>query len=156
MWRVDRVTSSLIVESEPELAEIVRSMKTVAVVGIKDGTDPAAPAYSIPKALQARGVRILPVNPKFETVLGERVYADLDSLPERPDVLDVFRRSEAIGALADDVLSLPAERRPPVFWMQSGIRNDAAAERLTAAGIRVVMDRCLGVYAARYPSSGKS
>src|SRR5512145_1683280 len=124
-------------------------MRTVAVVGIKDGADPAAPAHAIPKMLHDRGIRILPVNPKYETVLGERAYADVASLPERADVLDVFRRSDAIGSVADEVLALPAERRPPVFWMQTGIRNDAAAERLSAAGIRVVMDRCLGVYTAR-------
>ena len=139
-----------VVESEEELAEIVRSMRTVAVVGMKDDADPAAPAYAIPKMLHDRGIRILPVNPKHETLLGERVYGSVAELPERPDVLDVFRRPDAVGALADEVLALPASLRPPVFWMQTGIRNDDAAARLTAAGIRVVMDRCLGVYAARY------
>ena len=141
---------------EEGLAEIVRSMRTVAVVGIKDGADPDAPAYAIPKMLHDRGVRILPVNPKYETVLGERVYPTIASLPERPDVLDVFRRSDAIGSIADEVLALPAERRPAVFWMQTGIRNEDAAERLSAAGIRVVMDRCLGVYTARYRPPTKS
>lgn len=142
--------SPLIVESEAELAEIVRSARTVAVVGIKDGTDPTAPAHAIPKKLQSMGIRILPVNPKLSTALGERAHPDLASLPERPDVLDVFRRPDVIGALAEEILALPPEKRPPVVWMQTGIQNDAAAERLAAAGIRVVMDRCLGVYAKRY------
>ncbi|HEY6221974.1 MAG TPA: CoA-binding protein [Candidatus Eisenbacteria bacterium] len=142
--------SPLIVESEEELKSIVRSAKKVAVVGIKDGTDPDAPAYGIPKILQSRGIRIFPVNPKFETVLGERVYPDLASVPERVDVIDLFRRPDAIPALADEILALPPERRPSVVWMQSGIKNDAAAQKLAAAGIRVVQDRCLGVYAARY------
>lgn len=146
----------LVVESEEELAEIVRSMRTVAVVGIKDGADPDAPAYTIPKMLHDRGIRILPVNPKFQTVLGEPAYANVAALPERADVLDVFRRPDAVGSVADEVLALPAERRPPVFWMQTGIRNDAAAERLSAAGIRVVMDRCLGVYTARYRTPRES
>ena len=140
----------LIVESEDDLKSIVRSAKTVAVVGIKDGTDPNAPAYHIPKILQARGLRIFPVNPKFQTVLGERVYPDLASVPERVDVVDVFRRPDAIPALADEILALPPERRPSVVWMQTGIKNDAAAQKLAKAGIRVVQDRCLGVYSARY------
>ncbi len=66
----------------------------------------------------------------------------------------MFRRPEFIEPLADEVLALPPERRPPVFWMQTGIRNEAAARKLTAAGIRVVMDRCLGVYAEKYRGKG--
>jgi len=139
-----------IVESEEELADIVRSARTVAVVGIKDESDPTAPAFAIPKTLQSRGIRILPVNPKLSTVLGEPAYRDLASLLERPDVVDIFRRPDVIGALAEEILALPPEKRPAVVWMQTGIRNDAAAERLAGAGIRVVMDRCLGVYAKRY------
>lgn len=143
---------SMLVESEEDLAEIVRSARVVAVVGIKDGADPQAPAYAIPKWLQSFGIRIIGVNPKFTTVLGERVYPSLAAVPERPDIVDVFRRPEFVGPLADEVLALPPERRPAVFWMQTGIRNEAAAEKLAAAGIRVVMDRCLGVYADRYRS----
>ncbi|TMQ66051.1 MAG: CoA-binding protein [Candidatus Eisenbacteria bacterium] len=142
--------SPLIVESEEELKSIVRSAKTVAVVGIKDGTDPDAPAYHIPMILQSRGIRIFPVNPKFQTVLGERVYPDLASVPERVDIIDIFRRPDAIPALADEILALPPEKRPAVVWMQSGIKNDAAAQTLAEAGIRVVQDHCLGVYSARY------
>jgi predicted CoA-binding protein len=144
------MTPSLIVESEEDLAEIVRSARTVAVVGIKDGSDPAAPAYAIPQTLQSLGIRVFPVNPKLSTVLGERAYPDLASLPERVDVINIFRRPDVIGALAEEILALPPERRPAVVWMQTGIRNDAAADRLSGAGIRVVMDRCLGVYAKRY------
>jgi predicted CoA-binding protein len=144
--------SPLIVESENELKAIVIAASRVAVVGIKDGADPKAPAFSIPKLLQSKGIRILPVNPKFQSVLGERVYPDLASLPERADLIDVFRRPDAVGPLADEILALPPEKRPAVVWMQTGIRNDAAAEKLAFAGIRVVMDRCLGVYAARYRS----
>lgn len=144
------MASPLIVESEDELKSIVRSAKKVAVVGIKDGADPDAPAHVIPKILQQHGLRIFPVNPKFKTVLGEPAYPDLASLPDRADVIDIFRRTEAIPALADEILALPPERRPSVVWMQSGIRNDAAAEKLAAAGIHVVQDHCLGVYAGRY------
>jgi len=140
----------LIIDSEQDLAEIVRSVRTVAVVGMKDGADPTAPAYTVARVLQARGIRILPVNPKLSTVLGERAYPNLASLPERPDVVDVFRRPEAVGPLGDEILALPPEKRPRVIWLQTGIRNDAAAEKLSAAGIQVVMDRCLGVYVARF------
>jgi predicted CoA-binding protein len=100
--------------------------------------------------IQERGVRIVPVHPTLTSVLGERVYPTIGDAPERVDIVDLFRRPSAIDAHADEILALPEERRPAVVWMQTGIRNDAAAARLEAAGIRVVMDRCLGVYTARY------
>jgi len=140
----------LLVEKEEELADIVRAARVVAVVGAKDGSRPDAPAYTIPKWLQSLGIRVHPVNPKFTTILGETVYPSIADVPGRPDIIDVFRRPEFVEALADEVLALPAEQRAPVFWMQTGIENAAAAKKLTAAGIRVVQDRCLGVYAERY------
>jgi predicted CoA-binding protein len=82
--------------------------------------------------------------------LGEAAYPNLAAVPARVDVVDVFRRSDAIPGIADEVLALPEDRRPRVFWMQTGITNDAAAARLAAAGIKVVQDRCLGVYSRRY------
>jgi predicted CoA-binding protein len=143
-----------IIESEDTLAAIVRAARVVAVVGMKDGADPYAPAHSIPRKLQSLGIRVIPVNPKLtEAVLGERPYPNLAAVPDRFDVVDIFRRSDAIGPIADEILELPAERRPAVVWMQTGIRNDDAAARLVAAGIQVVMDRCLGVYGARYRAS---
>lgn len=137
-------------ESEEELAEVVRSMRTIAVLGMKGDDRLDESAYSIPAMLQARGYRVLPVNPKIARSLGEPAYPDLASVTERYDVLDVFRRIEAIPGHVDELLALPAERRPRVVWLQSGIRHDAATERLLAAGIDVVQDRCLGVYASRY------
>jgi predicted CoA-binding protein len=138
------------IDSEEELAAIVRGAHTVAVIGIKDGTDPHAPAYSIPKMLQERGLRIVPVHPTLTSVLGERVHPSIGNVPERVDIVDLFRRPSAIDAHADEILALPESKRPGVVWMQTGIRNDSAAARLEAAGIQVVMDHCLGVYAARY------
>jgi len=140
---------SEIVDTESELAEIVRAARTVAVVGMKDERDADAPAHAIPRSMQARGVRVIPVNPNIEAALGERAFARLADLPERPDVVQLFRRSEAVSAVADEILALPVERRPDVVWMQSGIKNDVAAARLAEAGIRVVMDRCFSVYVAR-------
>ena len=139
-----------VVDSEEDLAAIARSARTVAVVGMKGDDDPEASAHSVPAALAGRGMRIIPVNPKLASALGERAYAAVAALPERVDVVQIFRRSDAVGAVADEILALPVERRPSVVWMQSGIRNDEAAERLAAAGMRVVMDRCLSVYAAKY------
>ena len=139
-----------VIESDEQLAEIVRAAKTVAVYGAKDESDPEAPAFTIPRAVQARGMRVIPVNPKIQAAHGEPAVASVAALREKVDILDVFRRSDAIGGVADEVLALPAERRPSVFWMQTGIRNDEAAEKLAAAGIRVVQDRCLSVYASLY------
>jgi predicted CoA-binding protein len=139
-----------VLQAEQRLAEIVRGMRSVAVIGIKDGSDPDAPAYAIPTMLRDRGIRILGVNPMVRTFHGDPVVPDIASVTERMDVVEIFRRSENVPAHADEILALPPNMRPFVVWMQTGIRNEQAAERLTAAGIDVVMDRCLGVYTARY------
>ncbi len=139
-----------IVEDEERLAEIVRGLTTVAVVGMKGDEREGEPAVDIPRHLQSLGVRVLPVNPGIAAASGERAYPDVASLPERAPLFDFFRRSSAIPGHADEILALPAERRPDVVWLQSGIRHDEAARRLAAAGIEVVQDRCLGVYASLY------
>jgi uncharacterized protein len=144
------MTAVSTIESEAELAEIVRQAAVVAVVGMHDESAPESPAFEIPRLLQQKGLRVVPVNPKLKSALGQPAYPSVTAVPERVDIVDVFRRSEAIAALADEVLALPAERRPAVFWTQLGIRDDAAAARLQAAGIKVVQDRCLGVYASRF------
>ncbi|MDB4968822.1 MAG: hypothetical protein JWN44_4511 [Myxococcales bacterium] len=143
-------SESNLVESEEELAAIARGARTVAVVGMKDESEPEAPAFRIPRILQERGIRVVPVNPKIVRALGEEAYPSLAALPFRVDVVDVFRRSEALGAVADEILALPKERRPDVVWMQIGVRNAEAAKRLAAAGIKVVQNHCLGVYSERY------
>jgi uncharacterized protein len=138
-----------VIESEDQIERIVRAMRVVAVVGMKD--DPSSPAFTVPGSMQAKGIRILPVNPKLagRVVLGERAYATLGEVPERFDLVDVFRRPEFVPAHADQVIALPPDRRPRVFWMQTGIVHEGAAARLADAGVQVVMDRCLGVYASR-------
>jgi hypothetical protein len=138
------------VESEVELAEIVRSARIVAVLGMRDETHADAAAYRIPVMLRERGLRVIPINPRLATALGETSLPGVAALTEAVDILDVFRRPEFIPAHAEEILALPPERRPRVVWLQSGIRHDAAAEKLAAAGVRVVQDACLGVYAARY------
>jgi predicted CoA-binding protein len=138
-----------VVENEAEAVAIARDMKTIAVLGIKDDRDPDEPAYAIPAMIADSGVRVIGINPKVREVLGRPALASIAELPAGIDVLDVFRRSEAIAGHTDEILALPPERRPAVVWLQSGIRDDASAARLAAAGMRVVQDRCLGVYTRR-------
>ena len=142
------------VTDEARLAAIVREARTVAVIGMVGESKADRPAFRIPKTLQDLGVRVIPVNPTIADALGETAYPDVASVPVPFDVVDVFRRSERVGPIADSILALPPGRRPRVVWLQSGIRDDDAAARLTAAGIEVVQDRCLGVYAARYRPQG--
>jgi predicted CoA-binding protein len=141
---------SNLIDKEEDLARIVRDARTVAVVGMKDGTDADAPAFTIPKALKARGLRIIPVNPMIPASLGLTAYPNLAAVPEHFDVVDVFRRSEKMPELADEILALPPERRPRVVWMQTGIHHAEAAEKLAAAGIQVVQNHCMKVYSERY------
>ena len=139
-----------LIESEAELGEIVRAARTVAVLGMRDETHADTAAYRIPVMLKERGLRVIPINPRIASALGEPSLPGDAALAGAVDILDVFRRPEFIPAHAEEILALPPERRPRVVWLQSGIRHDEAAERLTAAGIDVVQDRCLGVYAGRY------
>jgi predicted CoA-binding protein len=142
-------------ERGEDLAAIVRAARVVAVVGMKDESRPHEPACAIPRMLLAVGIEVIPVNPTIPCALGRRSYARLADVPMPFDVVDVFRRSERIPGLVGEILALPPERRPAVVWLQSGIRHDAAAARLEAAGIRVVQDECLGVIAARHrPPTG--
>lgn len=137
-----------LLEAESELADAVRSIQRVAVVGMKDR--PGQPAHDIPEMLLGRGIEVVPVNPKLETALGRKAFASLAAVPEPFDTVDVFRRPEFLPELAREIVALPPDRRPRLVWFQSGIRNDVAAELLLEHGIDVVQDRCLGVYASRY------
>ena len=132
------------------LEEIVRATRVVAVLGMKDESHAGEPAYGIPRMLVERGMEVIPVNPTIASSLGRPAFASLADVPVPFDLVDVFRRSDRIPAIADEILALPPERRPRVVWLQSGIRHDAAAARLEAAGITVVQDECLGVLAARW------
>jgi uncharacterized protein len=136
--------------SEAEVGAIVRGAKVVAVVGMKGDSAASAPAHSVPARMSARGIRIIPVNPTITVALGVPALASLAALTEAPDVIQVFRRPEYLDALASEIVALPATTRPKVVWMQSGIASVPTAERLEAAGMRVVMDRCFGVDLAKY------
>jgi predicted CoA-binding protein len=141
-------------ENEEARAAIGRAARVVAVVGMKDESRAGQAAIEIPRTLIERGLEVIPVNPTITAALGRPSYARLADVVESFDLVDVFRRSERIPGLAEEILALPAERRPAVVWLQSGIRHDEAAARLEAAGIRVVQDACLGVYAENYRPPG--
>ncbi len=124
-----------------ELAELLGRVKTIAVLGIK--ADPAEDAHRVAAYLQARGYALRPVNPKLERVLDEPCVARLADLPTTPDLVDVFRAPAHLPGHVDEILAL--DPLPEAVWFQLGIRDDASAERLRAAGITVVQDRCVMV-----------
>jgi len=120
-----------------EICKLLRESHTVAVVGLSP--NPARPSFKVAKALQGFGHRILPVRPLVESVLGEKAYPDLESLPEIPDIVDVFRAAEHVPAIVDSCIKLGIKK----LWLQDGIVHEAAALRAQQAGITVVMDRCM-------------
>ena len=119
---------------------ILRATKTIALVGAS--ANEARTSYIVLKYLLARGYRVFPINPGLagQEILGQRVHASLADLPEPVDMVDVFRNSEAAGAVVDEALALPT--LPKTIWMQLSVRNDAAAARAEAKGLQVVMNRC--------------
>lgn len=123
------------------LRALLEGTRTIAVLGIK--ADPEADAWRVPAYLQGAGYRILPVNPTLEHVLGEPCAARLADLASPVDLIDVFRAPRHLSAHVDEILSLATP--PRAVWFQRGIRDDASATRLEAAGIRVVQDRCVMV-----------
>jgi predicted CoA-binding protein len=127
--------------SDATLTLLLRSVERIAVVGIKAGE--ADDAFRVPRYMQARGYRILPVSPKLERVLGERCVPTLADLEENPQLVNLFRAPVHVPAHTDEILALPEP--PRGVWMQLGVRHDERAARLEAAGITVVQDRCLMV-----------
>ena len=123
---------------DPEaICALLREVKTIAVVGLSPNPD--RPAFRIARALQGFGYRVIPVRPKVAAVLGEKAYASLSEVPEKIDLVDVFRAAEHVGPLVDECLRLGLKR----LWLQDGIVNEAAAAKASAAGMTVVMDRCI-------------
>ena len=126
--------------NDARLREILVSSPTIAVLGIHDERDKAA--FYVPEYLHDEGYRIIGVNPRFAgaEMFGERVRAQLRDIGEPIDLVDVFRRSEAVAAHVDDILAMSP--RPKVVWLQLGIENEVAAKRLEEAGIEVIQNRC--------------
>lgn len=125
------------------IARILREFSTIAVVGISQ--DPNKAAHSIPAALQAAGYRIVPINPRGGTLLGEPVYATLAEVPFPVEVVLVFRPSAEAEGVARDAVAIGAK----ALWLQLGIRSDAARELATSRGLLYVEDRCMAVERAR-------
>ncbi len=117
--------------------QTILELKTIAVVGISD--NPEKPSNFVAKFLEEHGYKIIPVNPNLAEWEGKKCYPDLLSIPEKIDVVDIFRRPEAIPPIVDEAIAIKAK----VVWMQEGIVNEAAAAKARDAGIEVVMDRCM-------------
>lgn len=126
--------------SDDYINSILRKVRSIAMVGAS--ANEVRPSYFVLKYLKLRGYQMFPINPGLagKTILDLPVYASLAALPGPVDMVDIFRNSEAAGAVVDDVLALPV--RPKVIWMQLTVRNDEAAAKAEAAGIEVVMNRC--------------
>jgi len=122
---------------ERRIETILYGSKTVAVVGISD--KPERPSHGVAKYLQERGFRVIPVNPLLTEVLGEKSYKSLSEIPERVDLVDVFRKSADVPPIAEEAVRIGAR----FFWMQEGVESDRAREILDAAGIPWIMDRCV-------------
>lgn len=120
------------------LRSVLRGVRTIAMVGAS--TNPVRPSYFVFKYLLGKGYRMIPVNPGSagEDLLGQRIQPDLAAIAEPVDMVDIFRKSEAAGAITDEAIRIGAK----VVWMQIGVRDDAAAARAEAAGLKVVMNRC--------------
>jgi predicted CoA-binding protein len=119
------------------IPELLRNARTIAVVGLSGNRK--RPSYGVSEYLQRNGYRIVPVNPQETEVLGERAYPSLEAVPEHIDIVDVFRRSEFVPEIVEAAIRVGAG----AVWMQEGVADDAAAERARAAGLTVVMDRCI-------------
>jgi len=124
--------------TDQELIALLTGATTIAMVGASSNPDKAS--YGIMQKLQKVGYRVIPINPRETEILGERSYASLTDVPERIDIVDVFRRSEDTPSIADDAVAIGAK----ALWLQTGISNEDAAARASAGGLTVVMDACIG------------
>jgi len=123
-------------ESE-QITELLKSAKTIAVAGLSDS--PMRTSYGVSEYMQSQGYRIIPVNPQITESLGEKAYATLSEVPEKIDIVNVFRRSEFVPEVVEEAIRLGV----PAIWMQEGVVHEEAAAKARAAGIFVVMDRCI-------------
>jgi len=124
--------------ADEDIAELLRSARTIAMVGASDRPD--RPSNRVMKFLQGQGYRVIPVNPQItgEHVHGEYVWRELAQIGEQIDIVDIFRRPTAAGEAVDDAIAVGAK----AVWMQLGVINEEAAQRAEAAGLKVVRDRC--------------
>jgi predicted CoA-binding protein len=124
-------------QSPDPVTDLLKKAKTIAVVGLS--SSPLRPSYGVSAYLQGHGYRIIPVNPEIKGALGEKAYASLSEVPEKIDIVDVFRRSEFVPEIVDEAIKL----KVPAIWLQEGVIHEAAAQKARNAGLLVVMDRCI-------------
>jgi predicted CoA-binding protein len=129
--------------SPDEISRLLRTVHSIAVVGLSP--NPARPSFRVAQALQGFGYQIIPVRPLISEVLGQRAFPDLESLPEKPDIVDVFRAPEHVPALVESCIRLGIRN----LWLQEGVVDEVSAQRASDAGIWVVMDRCMWREAVR-------
>ncbi len=122
---------------DPSITELLASAKTIAVVGLSP--KPYRASFGVSETLQSSGYRIFPVNPNEDEILGEKCYARLEDIPEKIDIVDIFRRSEFVPEIVDTAIRIGAR----AIWMQEGVEDEPSAERARRAGLFVVMDRCI-------------
>lgn len=125
--------------SEPTIDEILKNSRTIAVVGLSPKTERAS--YRVAEYMQQKGYRIIPVYPRGETILGEKVYARLEDIPEPVDIVDVFRKSEDTPPVAESAVRIGAK----TLWLQLGIENDVAEAIATTGGLNFVQNRCIKI-----------
>lgn len=138
-----------VLEDDEAIRALLAEVKRVAVLGIKTEAQAGQPAFDVPQYLDHAGLEVVPVPvyyPEVTEILGKKVYRTLAAVPGPVDLVDVFRRPKDVEGHLEDLLA----KMPKAVWMQSGIRNDAVAEKLAEAGIRVVQDRCLMVEHRRW------
>jgi uncharacterized protein len=119
------------------IRDLLAQAKTIAVVGLSDS--PLRPSHGVSAYMQAQGYKIIPVNPAIEEALGERSYRSLADVPEKIDLVNIFRRPEFVDEVVDQAIKL----KIPAVWMQEEVINEAAAAKARKAGLFVVMDRCI-------------
>jgi uncharacterized protein len=124
-------------QASDEIGELLKRIKTIAVVGLSDS--PLRPSYGVSAYMQGQGYRIVPVNPQIHGALGEKAVASLAEIGEKIDLVDVFRRSEFVPEIVDEAIRL----KVPAIWLQEGVMHEEAAEKARKAGIFVVMDLCI-------------
>jgi uncharacterized protein len=123
-------------QSDP-VTELLKRARVIAVVGLSD--NPMRPSYGVTAYMQSQGYRIVPVNPQLESCLGEKAYPTLLEVPEKIDIVNIFRRPEFVEEIVDQAIQLKVS----AIWMQEDVVHEKAAEKARSAGIFVVMDRCI-------------
>src|ERR1700733_7352283 len=132
-----RAMNPATVGSDDELKKVLRDARTIAVVGLSSSK--FRPSYGVSQYMQSAGYRIIPVNPNEREALGEKAYARLEDVPEKIDIVDIFRRSEFVAEIVDAAIRIGAR----AIWMQEGVEDEESAEKARQAGLFVIMDNCI-------------